>query len=91
MTDECPNGCDNKGSEIAEEHRHLYGGKTHYSKVIGYEFSNVYDGILIWGCQKCGAFWPRFNPPDRRHRIAVEMIERWKREIEERNAGEDEG
>lgn len=58
----------------------MYGGKTHYSRMWGCEIPEVYDGVLIWRCPDCGVSWPRFSAPDRRHKIALEIIEEWQRE-----------
>lgn len=63
------------GQEIPEEHRHMYGGETNFSRIIGIAIRGVYDGVLIWACPDCGHQWPRFPEGDRRHDKAVELIE----------------
>lgn len=52
----CPNGCDLTGSAIPEEQRHMYGGATHYSDVIGIVEN---DRTVAWRCPDCGEEWPR--------------------------------
>lgn len=47
------------GSEIAEEHRHHYGGATHGSRLIGMEDRDIYDGAHSWMCPDCRAVFPR--------------------------------
>jgi hypothetical protein len=56
----CPR-CDASwlGSEIAEEHRHHYGGATHGSRLIGMEDRDLYDGAHSWMCPDCRAIFPR--------------------------------
>ena len=49
------------GEEIPLDKRHLYGGKTHYFRLIGIEVQGVYDGVLFYRCPDCKrAFhrWP---------------------------------
>lgn len=60
--DECPI-CfsDLTGEPIPQEYLSFYGGKTHYSRMIGEEVRGVYDGVLIWHCPDCGGMWPRFS------------------------------
>lgn len=57
----CP-GCGSsmQAEPIPEEHRHNYGGKTHFSRVIGVEIPGVYDGVLYWLCPACSHRWHRF-------------------------------
>lgn len=31
------------------------------TEVIGINVWGVYDGVLCWACQACGAAWPRFT------------------------------
>lgn len=59
--DTCPAcGASMQAEPIPEEHRHHYGDKTHYSRVIGVEVPGVYDGILYWLCPDCGHKWHRW-------------------------------
>jgi hypothetical protein len=37
-----------------------YGGKTHYSRLIGVELPEVYDGVHHWRCPDCGSEFARF-------------------------------
>lgn len=57
--DACPScGEDWLGPDIPEASRHLYGGKTHFSKVIGvYDTSR--DRTAAWRCPACGQEWDR--------------------------------
>lgn len=34
-------------------------GSTHYSRLIGIEEPEIYDGIIAWKCPECRAIWPR--------------------------------
>lgn len=56
--DNCPNGCDLTGAPIPEEHRHLYGGKTHFSRRFGH-YDMARDRTVSWSCPDCGITWPR--------------------------------
>lgn len=38
--------------------------------VVGHEFEDVYDGVLVWSCVTCGFGWPRFTGVDRVGRVA---------------------
>lgn len=49
-----------QGSEIPEEMQHLYGGATHFSRVIGI-YSMDEDRTIAWQCPDCGQEWPRDN------------------------------
>ncbi len=61
-TELCPLcGASFLGASIPEEHRHYYGGKTHFSKLIGVEIRSIYDGVIIWCCPSCRAEFPRFS------------------------------
>lgn len=52
------------GAEIAEEHRHLYGGRTHGSLLIGIYDRGV-DRTVEWVCPACqGQF-------DRNAKVAI--------------------
>jgi hypothetical protein len=78
MSDTCPNGCDLTGVPIPQEYidAGLYpSGRTHYSRMIGVEVRDVYDGVLFWRCPDCKIAWPRFAAPDPRHKAAVYYIE----------------
>jgi len=50
--DQCP--------ECGMEWKYEVDGKT-YSKIIGREDPNIYDGICEWQCPGCGAIWDRFT------------------------------
>lgn len=58
--DECPGcGADLRGPEIPQEYREKgwYGDRTHYSRVLGVEYSEGperYDGVSEWVCPDCG-------------------------------------
>lgn len=45
--------------------------------IHGVEIRGVYDGVLYWHCVVCGHDWPRFDPPDRRHAAAKDVLARW--------------
>jgi hypothetical protein len=49
-----------QGSGIPEEMQHLYGGATHFSRVIGI-YSMDEDRTIAWRCPDCGQEWPRDN------------------------------
>jgi hypothetical protein len=44
---------------------------------IGIEVQGVFDGILIWECGSCKKMRSRFDPPDRLHDKALEIIANW--------------
>jgi hypothetical protein len=50
-------GSDLRGPEIPEDDRKHYGGKTHFSRVIGVEYGYGspfrYDGVSEWRCPDC--------------------------------------
>lgn len=49
------------GNEIPEQYKDWYGGKTHFSKIIGIEIPHLYDGCIMWKCGDCGTYFRRFN------------------------------
>lgn len=58
----CPNcGSDWRGEEIPEKDRHYFGGKTHFSRLIGVEIENGYDGVSFWRCPDCEHEWDRWT------------------------------
>ena len=48
------------GKEIPEKDRHLFGGATNFSRIVGIEVSGIYDGILYWECPDCNGRWHRW-------------------------------
>lgn len=83
--DTCPNGCDLRADPIPQEYidAGYYGdGVTHYSRLMGYDFPGIYDGVFIWGCPNCGGYWPRFTEGHLNSR-ALDIIEGWTKEEEE--------
>lgn len=84
--DPCPKcQSDLDGAEIPEEDLHLYVAPGEdisraprtYSRKIGIEERDIYDGILVWLCPDCRYMWPRFDAPDWRHNAAVTLIREW--------------
>ena len=61
---DCPHCLsDFKGEPIPDRHRHLYGGASHYSRLVGIEVPGEYDGTLYYVCPDCGRAIPRdFGP-----------------------------
>jgi hypothetical protein len=60
-SDTCPSCSSNlQGETIPEEHREMFGGKTHFSRLIGVEIQGLYDGVAYWKCPDCGHEWERF-------------------------------
>jgi len=58
----CPHcNADLRGEPIPEKDQHLFGGKTHFSRLIGLEISDRYDGISYWLCPDCRVIWDRFT------------------------------
>ena len=52
----------NHDEQVAEYGRCFcrpYGDSTHFRREMGFEISEVYDGVLYWGCPDCGLAWPR--------------------------------
>lgn len=80
-------GADLRGDRIPDEHRHWYGDRGYYSRVIGHEVRGVYDGVLFWSCPDCGQAWPRFTEDDRLGRQAREHVDRWNLEHAARRRG----
>jgi predicted RNA-binding Zn-ribbon protein involved in translation (DUF1610 family) len=59
--DPCPHcGADMRGDPIPDELRQHYGDSTHWSRRIGVEIPNAYDGALFWQCPDCGGQWHRW-------------------------------
>ena len=51
--DNCPNcGTSLLDKPIPEESRHMYGGKTHFRRVIGI-YSREQDRTVAWRCPDC--------------------------------------
>src|SRR6185312_8133772 len=49
--------------------------QTHFSRTIGYEDRDVYDGILYWMCPDCGGAWHRWSKDSsRRYQEADRQI-----------------
>jgi len=79
MTDNCPEcGSDMLGDPIPQEYIDAghYGNKTHFSRCMGFEVREVYDGVLIWQCPDCGHYWPRFQN-GYRFEAAMRLIDLW--------------
>jgi len=82
--DECPNGCDMKAGQIAQEwlEAGFYGpwspqeGPRYYSRLIGVEVPGVYDGVLYWQCPDCGAAWHRWKAAGDLHDAAQSYIDK---------------
>lgn len=74
-TEQCPR-CRHSmlGESIPQRNRELYGGKTHFSRVIGVEVPGVYDGVLYWKCPDCDHKWHRFPESDWRHQRAIGYV-----------------
>lgn len=59
LTGYCPEcGALWRGAPIPEESRELFGGSTHFSRLIGVEYQAMYDGVWEWLCPECGKTWP---------------------------------
>jgi len=57
MKDNCPScGASFQGGMIPEDQRHLFGGKAHFSRMIGIVIN---DRVVCWRCPDCGHMWPR--------------------------------
>jgi hypothetical protein len=57
--DICRNcGADLRGAEIPREQQAEYEGRTHFSRLIGVEYTldhpHHYDGVSEWRCPDCG-------------------------------------
>lgn len=58
----CPEcGSDWRGAPIPEHQQHMFGGATHFHRLIGIEDPEVYDGISWWECPDCGKQWSRWT------------------------------
>jgi len=56
-----------QGDPIPEKSRDIFGGETHFGRVIGMNVLGVWDGVAFWRCPDCGYQWHRFTPDDLRH------------------------
>ncbi len=58
----CPKcRADFQGAPIPQEYideGYFDPGVTHYSRLIGVEESEIYDGIIRWRCPDCKHEWP---------------------------------
>ena len=61
--EECPNCNANLvGEKIPLDEREFYGeGVTNYSRLIGIEDPDIYDGTAWWMCPDCQHTWKRFS------------------------------
>jgi hypothetical protein len=61
--DECPFcKADLSGEPIPENLREMYpSGATHYSRLIGIEVPELYDGVSYWECPDCHVRWDRWT------------------------------
>jgi len=58
----CPHcSSDLRGREIPEKDRYLFGNYTHFSRKVGLEIPEKYDGISYWFCPECKTVWDRFT------------------------------
>lgn len=58
----CPHcGSDLSGDPIPEKEQYLFGGSTHFSRKVGIEIPEQYDGISYWFCPDCKVVWDRFT------------------------------
>jgi hypothetical protein len=58
----CPHcNADLRSDPIPEKDQHLFGNKTHFSRIIGLEDSRKYDGVSYWMCPDCRVIWDRFT------------------------------
>ena len=74
-TDPCPHcGADLCGPAIPEESKKWYGEYTNFSRVIGIEHSEIYDGTLYYRCPDCGGTWHRFSEGRPLHAEAAPFI-----------------
>jgi DNA-directed RNA polymerase subunit RPC12/RpoP len=60
---ECPHcKADLRGEPIPEELRRMYApGSTHYSRLIGIEIPELYDGVSYYECPECHVRWDRWT------------------------------
>lgn len=52
---------DLRAEPIPKRLREHYGSHTHYSKLIGIEFPELYDGVSFWQCPFCKTVWDRWT------------------------------
>jgi hypothetical protein len=59
----CPKcGANWKGKPIPKKDRHLYAkGSTHFSRLIGIEIPEKFDGVSYWQCPDCHTRWDRWT------------------------------
>lgn len=64
MYSECP-FCHSSliGEEIPSHEREMFGGITHFSRLIGIEVPRKADSVLAWKCPDCEKVWDRAPEP----------------------------
>ena len=61
--EECPFcKADLRGESIPKDLRKMYAyGSTHYSRLIGIEIPELYDGVSYYECPDCHVRWDRWT------------------------------
>ncbi len=60
LTQICPNCNKNlQGDSIPEQYKKYYNNATHFSKIIGIQYLEKYDGVTDWMCPYCKYTEPR--------------------------------
>ena len=61
--DACPHcAADLRGTALPAEYLPYFTkGATHFSRKIGVEHPDLYDGVLYWRCPDCGGAWQRYT------------------------------
>ena len=63
----CPEcGSDWDAGPVPAAHRECYSPPYRFSRLIGLEFPDKYDGVWEWACPDCNARFPRFGESDGR-------------------------
>jgi hypothetical protein len=57
----CANKTDDELREYVEKH---YAPPYRFSRIIGVEFPDKYDGVWEYACPDCNARFPRFGEPN---------------------------
>jgi hypothetical protein len=58
----CPKcGANWKSKPIPKKDRHYAKGSTHFSRLVGIEIPEKFDGVSYWQCPDCHARWDRWT------------------------------
>jgi hypothetical protein len=66
----CPEcGSNWDAGPIPEEHKGFYSPPYRFSRLVGLEFPDKYDGVWEWACPDCDARFPRLGELNGKGRV----------------------